>query len=255
MQFNIECEHPCITDQLRNSLEQPITLDEMSTVLNQMKRFKCPSGDGLPADWYKVFYCKIKHILLEAFNWAFKVNRLHISARRGIITLIPKVGRDTKWLKNWRPIILLGTEYKILAKIIANRMKQGLDMIIHENQTGFMAGRKITENLRVITDTVNYAKRKQLDALLISIDFEKAFDRVEYSSLYKVLRWFNFGEQFIKWVKLLFTDMELCTVNNGYSSEYFTPTRGLFRGNPISSYCFLQIIETFTLRIRANTKN
>ena len=103
-------------------------------------------------------------------------------------------------------------------------------------------------------DTIDYADKHNIDALLLSIDYEKAFDRVHYESLYEALQLFNFGTNMIKWIKILFTDIAPCTQNNGFSSEYFQPTRGLFQGNPISSYGFLIIIELLAVMIRSNEK-
>ena len=82
--------------------------------------------------------------------------------------------------KNWRPIILLNTDYKILAKAYANWVKSVLDSIIHKNLTGFLKGRQIIDNVRSIIDTINYVQSKKIAAVLISVDFEKAFDKVQY---------------------------------------------------------------------------
>ena len=107
--------------------------------------------------------------------------------------MIPKAGHDTQFLKNWRPIILLGIDYKLLAKAIANRIKPLLQNIIHPDQTGFVASRKIQHNIRHICDTITLAKQKKIEGFLLSLDFEKAFDRVEYRSLLGAMKHFNFG--------------------------------------------------------------
>ena len=131
-------------------------------------------------------------------------------------------------------------------------MKVTLGTLIHPDQSGFIAGRNLADNVRKVVDTIKYAAEQKINALLILLDFKKAFDRVEYSSLLSVLKWMNFGDTMVSWVKLLFTDFNLCTVNNGYSSEYFMPTRGLFQGNPISSYGFLLVIELLAINLRKN---
>ena len=127
-----------------------------------------------------------------------------------------------------------------------------MNKLINRDQTGFVAGRNIKENLRKISDTAEYAKRKKIEGLMLVIDFEKAFDMAEYHSLYKILEICGFSEKMITWVKILFTNFNLCTINNGIASDYFTPTRGLFQGNPISSYCFVIIIETLAVLMRNN---
>ena len=89
-----------------------------------------------------------------------------------------------------------------------------------------------------------------LNAVMLSIDFEKAFDRVEYSSSFKAMKFLNFGDQLIQWVEILFDDFNLCTTNNGYLSPFFQPTRGLFQGNPFSCYGFIIVIELLGIMIR-----
>ena len=90
---------------------------------------------------------------------------------------------------------------------------------------------------------MDFAELNEIPAIIVSIDFEKAFDRIEYKVVYKIMEWFNFGPKMIKYVQLLLTSFKLATINNRYTSNYFVPTRGLFQGNPISSYLFILVIE------------
>ena len=101
---------------------------------------------------------------------------------------------------------------------------------------------------------MEYASLKKLPAVVISVDFEKAFDRVEYRALFKIMEWYNFGPNFIQYVRTLFTDFRIVTVNNGYSSQPFKPTWGLFQGNPISSHAFLLIMELLAMQLRADKR-
>ena len=213
-------------------LDKEITLEELSIALKQTKRNKSPGIDGIPADFYKVFFPKLKCLLLDAFKESLALQRIYPSGRRGIISLSPKRNRDPRRIKSWRPIILLCADYKLLAKIIANRMKMQLEMIIHRDQTGFLYGRNLSDNLRKVIDTVRIADQRKLNKLLISIDFEKAFDKVDYEALSGALKYLNFGPNMINWTEILFKDFQLATINNGFFSDFFTPTRGLFQGNP-----------------------
>ena len=88
--------------------------------------------------------------------------------------------------------------------------------------------------------------------MLIQIDFEKAFDRVAYESLYETLRFFGFGEKFISYTTILFKDFELCTMNGGHKSDWWVPTRGLFQGNPAALMYFNLFVETLVIMLRAN---
>ena len=177
---------------------------------------------------------------------------LHESARKGIISLIPKKGCDLLYVKNWRPIILLKADYKLFSKILATRLQNILDTIIHKDQMGFMPGRNISYNLQKTLDTITYVQKRKIDVILISLDFEKAFNRLEYKSLYGALKAFGIPQEYIDNIELLFTDFKLATVNGGFFSDWFSPSRGVFQGNCISPYAFVTVIEILSIRLRQN---
>ena len=249
--MNVEVKNK-IDSETQRGLDQALTIEEITKAMREAKLNRTPGPDGIPIDFYVVFFNKLKDKMLQMFNYCFEVKRMNISSRNGTITLLPKQGRDTRFLKHWRPIILLCSDYKVLSKVISNRLKTTLNTLIHQDQTGFIAGRQIATNIRRALDTVQFANNKNLNAVLISLDFQKAFDRVDKGALEKTLQYFGFGKIITEWVKLLFKDMKLCTCNNGFTSEYFSPSRGLFQGNPISSTAFVMIIELLAIKIRAN---
>ena len=135
-------------------------------------------------------------------NSVFKSEQPSISQRRGIIKLIPKKDADSSLIKNWRPISLLNCDYKIAAKAIANRLEKILPKVIDNDQTGFLKGRFIGENLRLIDSIINFAAVKKIPGLLLFLDFEKGFDTVEWAFVQKTFKCYNFGPSLIKWIKL-----------------------------------------------------
>ena len=153
---------------------------------------------------------------------------------KGIIMLLPKKGKDTLLIKNLRPLTLLNTDYKILAKIFINRLKTVLPDIIGEQQTGFMSGHHIYDNIRKTMDIVSYVNRSKTKAVIVSIDFEKCFDHIEHNSIIGALRYFGIGEYFVHAVKTLFHDFILCTQNAGYVSANISKGRGIHQGCPIA---------------------
>ena len=173
--------------------EGPLTKEECLNSLKTMASDKTPGTDGLPAEFYKVFWEDIEGYLLNALNGAYEKRCLSISQRRGLITLLPKKNKPANLLKNWRPITLLNCDYKIAAKSIANRMKKFLPNIINNDQTGFLKNRFIGENIRLIESIINHTNMEQIPGLLLFVDFEKAFDSIEWSFIEKTLRHFNFG--------------------------------------------------------------
>ena len=175
---------------------------------------------------------------------------------RGLITLIPKRGRDSRVLKHNRPITLLNSDYKYLEKCIANRIKPLLNDIIHRDQKGFLQNRRVSANIRCILDILDYVNNDcpEEDAVIMQLDYEKCFDRVEIPSLLGALDYFNFGSTIQHWTKTLYKGAQSCISNNGYTSNWFPVTRSVKQGGPCSSYFFLIIAEILAILLRSNDK-
>jgi hypothetical protein len=115
---------PNICQNYSNACEGLLTLQECAVVLKEMKNGKTPGSDGYPIEFFKVFWDQLGHLLVNCFNYCFDRGCMTDEQRRGVITLIPKEGKDNQELNNWRPITLLNVDYKIASKIIANRLKK-----------------------------------------------------------------------------------------------------------------------------------
>ena len=175
-----------------------------------------------------------------------------MTQRRGIIKLIPKKGAEPYLIKNWRPISLLNCDYKIAAKAIANRFKHVLPNLIDNYQTGFLKGRFIGENIRLVDGVIKHAAAKNIPGLLLFLDFEKAFDTVEWSFIQKTLKHFNFGPSTMNWIRLFYHNTKSCILNNGWSSAFFKLGRGVRQGCPLSPYLFILCAEILAETIRKN---
>ena len=143
--------------------------------LKSMESNKSPGSDGLPAEFYKVFWNGVHHYLLNALNSAYAKGLLAVTQRRGLITLLPKKNKPANFLKNWRPIALLNCDYKITTKSIASRMRKVIPRIITHDQTGFLKNRFIGENIRLLDSIINYtdtedSKILQLWTILDCVD-------------------------------------------------------------------------------------
>ena len=121
-----------------------------------MEAGKSLGTDGLPAEFYKFFWNDISDMLVKALNYGYEMGQLSVTQRRGIIKLLPKKDAVPYYIKNWRPISLLNCDYKIATKAIANRIKTVIPKIINYDQTGFIKGRFIGENIRLIDSLINF---------------------------------------------------------------------------------------------------
>ena len=168
-----------VSEEERESMEGLISLQEITTALKTSKRNRTPGSDGLPPEFYVMFWGELGPLLVEAANASYENGILFPSARQGLITCIPKKDKDSRVLKNVRPITLLNTDYKLIEKCLANRLKSVLMNLIHQDQKGFLPNRKIAANIWCILDIIDYINNEeQQNGLIISYDFEKCFDKI-----------------------------------------------------------------------------
>ena len=118
-------------------------------------------------------------------------------------------------------ITLLNVDYKIASKAIAARIEKVLPLLINSNQTGFVKGRYIGENIRLINDILEQTKAQDIPGILLLLDFRKAFDTVEWGFIQNTLDLFNFGSNIKQWVKTFYNNTESSVLHNGYTTNYF----------------------------------
>lgn len=234
---------PALSPELSAQCDGTLTEEEILTSLKSCKNNKTPGSDGFPAEFYKLFWVDIKQPLLKSLNYAYINNTMSFTQRDGIISLIPKKDKDTMHIKNWRPITLLNQDYKLATKSIARRICGVLPSIINSDQTGFIKGRFIGENLFKLQNIMDYVDEEDIPSLLMSVDFEKAFDSLSWEFIDQALIKFHFGPSLRHWIKVFYTDINSRVINNGWLSELFTLQRGARQGCPLSPYIFIICAE------------
>ena len=207
---------------------------------------------GFSREFFKFLGKDIESFITRAINNSKKLTCFTEPNKLNIITCIPKVRKPKQFLKNWRPISLLNVIYKLASGCIAERIKTVLDKIINRDQTGFLKGRFIGENIRLIYDLMNYTEVNQIPGLLMLIDFKKAFDSISWDFIFQTLDLFNFGNSIKDWIKTFYSGIKSCIIQNGITSDYFFPQRGCRQGDPISPYPFLLCAEVLGILIRKN---
>jgi len=160
-----------LSDFERSSCEGKLTFEECGLALKNMKNETSPGSDGFTVEFYKFFWKDLGGFLFRSLNTGYDMQHFSEFQSQGIITCIPKEDKDRKFIKNWRPISLLNVDYKIASASIANRVKKVLPLIISDTQKGFMKGRFIGENIRLLYDLMQYLEEKNEFGLLLLIDF------------------------------------------------------------------------------------
>ena len=250
--YNFFNNNTKLENEHKQSCEGLLTEVECANSLKLMNNNKSPGSDGLTTEFYKIFWTDVKQYLIQSLNYSYTHGDMTDLQKQSIITLLPKGDKDRTFLSNWRPISLLNVDYKIATKSIANRLKKVISNIISNAQTGFVKGRYIGENIRLMCEIIEYVNENDLPALLFFSDFEKAFDSLNHDFMFDTLRHFNFGESLIDWIKLFYKDATSCVTNNGYLSSFFEIQRGVRQGCPLSPTLFIMCIELLSYEVSNN---
>ena len=206
---------------------------------------KSPGSDGLPTEFYKVFSQDLGDILVLVLNENFPIGILTDSQREGLLRLLYKKD-DRRLVKNWRPISLLNTDYKIASKVITERLKRVMQSIVHKDQTCGVVGRSIFSNFQLIRDMLDMIDKTNETGILVTLDQEKSFDRVDHDFLMRVLFKFGFGPSFRGWVSLFYKNVFSPIICNGSLSVPVFLGRGVRQGCPISPLFYVLVCKILT---------
>lgn len=242
-----------LTDRERELCEGPVSEPELLEALKSTQINKSPGHDGIIMEFYKQFWLYLKDILVKLYNYAFGSKALSVSQNHALIRLLFKKGLR-ELLKNWRPISLLNTDYKLLTTLLARRLKTVLPIVIGKDQTCGIMGRRIFDNVFRLRDLCFHAMERQGNLILINLDQEKAFDRVDRFFLDRILQKMNFGPSFRQWLQTIYHLPVATVINNGHESGTITLERGLRQGCPLSPLLYTIVIETLCVSIRKNRR-
>lgn len=226
---------PKLTDDMNKDLIKPFTADEVDRALASMKPNKSPGIDGFTAGFFQKHWRSIGPGVTRPLLDFLNGGDLPECINQTILVLTPKV-KNPQELKQFRPISLCNVIYKLCSKVIANRLRPLLNDIISEEQSAFVPGRLITDDVLIAYECTHYLKRKKgkQGAYAVKLDTEKAYDRVEWDYLKGMMVKLGFAESFVNLIMSCVTSISFSVRVNGHYSELFKPTRGIRQGDPIS---------------------
>ncbi|KAJ3587711.1 hypothetical protein NHX12_011308, partial [Muraenolepis orangiensis] len=241
---------PQVSEEANSQLEGPLTIQELQTALQGMQGRRAPGIDGLSVEFYKAYWDVLSNDLLDVFNESLASGSMPVSCRRAVITLLPKKG-NLQDIKNWRPVSLLCVDYKLLSKALATRLGRAVEQVIHRDQTYCVPGRSMVDNVHLIRDVLEVSSSLDINTGLISLDQEKAFDRVEHSFLWKVMEKFGFSAGFIAKIMVLYNNIESVLKFNGGLCAPFRVCRGVRQGCALSGMLYALSLEPLLSKIRS----
>lgn len=231
-----------VTEAHNAELLQPLTPEEVSVAMKQLPSGKAPGVDSIPAEFYQELW---EDIEADIFSFVSEtMSQAHIQEELNIskIALLPK-SEDRIRIQNYRPISLLNTLYKVVAKVYANRMKTLLHHWILPSQTGFVPNRCILDNIFLAFEAIEWALENQQDLSMLLLDFEKAYDRVSWTFLSQAMEKMGFSPIWVKQVMSLNTNASAAIIINGEQSKTFKLQRSVRQGCPLAPYLFLLTVD------------
>ena len=244
---------PKLTEDQANYLDKELNLADLHEALSTCK-VSSPGPDGIPYIIYKKYWKLMGPILLEAWKHSVKTGTLPTSHLESTITLLPKEGKDTIDIKNWRPITLSNCDSKIITKALSLKTSKVLESIIDPSQTAYVPGRSVSDNLRSNFFYKNYCSQNHIDSVLISLDAKKAFDSVDHKYIEKALIAYGFGPGFIKIFQTLYRNITARILINGFASESIKIERGVKQGDALSCAIFIICIDPLLRNLNKNRR-
>ncbi|KAA3480199.1 reverse transcriptase [Gossypium australe] len=245
----------CVSEEDNAKLKAKFTEEEIWTALTEMGPTKAPGEDGLPAIFYQKCWSiigkDVSYYCLQQLNNGMNVS----SINKTNIVLIPKVPNPNN-ISQFRPISLCNVIYKLIAKVIANRIRVVIHKCIDPAQSAFVPGRLITDNVLLAYEILHTLKNKKAGKkglMAVKLDMSKAYDRVEWNFVEKVMKQMGFNKEWVDMILKCVSSVSYSAILNGVASENFLPSRGLRQGDPLSPFLFLFCGEGLSSLMRSAT--
>lgn len=240
-----------VTSEMNDKLTAEVTIQEVKEAVFDLGATKAPGPDGFSGIFYQDQWELVRSIIHESAIQHHSTNSLLQVLNQTHLALIPKVKAPVS-ATQYRPIALCNFSYKILTKILVNRLKPYMPNLISENQSAFVSNRQIQDNIIVAHEIFHHLKLRRVGhngAFGLKLDMNKAYDRVEWNFLEAVLRKMGFSNRWVTLVMSCVTTSTLSVLINGKPGPFFNPSRGLRQGDPLSPFLFLFVNDVLSKMI------
>ena len=246
-----------VSSEMNQSLIKDFTKEEVLAALKQMHPTKAPSPDDMSAIFFQKYWDVVGNDVTSMVLNVLNCNKSIVEINKTYITLVPKTKSPTK-ITEYRPISLCNVVYKLISKVLANRLKVTLPHLITENQSVFLSERLITDNVLVAFEVMHYLEHKRDGKdcyMAVKLDMSKAYNRVKWGFIEKVMERMGFHERWIALVMHCISTISYSILMNGVAYGSIIPTRGLRQGDPLSLYLFLLCADGLSSLINNAARN
>jgi hypothetical protein len=243
-----------ITQEQNEALMTPITQAEVDQAIQELPIGKAPGPDGFTTDFFHSCWPMLREEVWQLVEESRSSGKVLPALNATFLTLIPKEERVTN-PKNFRPIALCNVIYKIISKVIALRLKPILPFIISKEQSGYVEGRKIMDNVILVHEIIHSLKSTRTPGMLLKLDLSKSFDKLSWQYMKALLSAFGFNKDWISWIMNLISSTFFSILVNGVPSQPFSPSRGIRQGDPLSPFLFVIMVEGLGCYIKASIQN
>ncbi|GJX69516.1 RNA-directed DNA polymerase, eukaryota, reverse transcriptase zinc-binding domain protein [Tanacetum coccineum] len=243
-----------LTDDEACTMIKEVSNEEIKKAMFDIADVKAPGPDGFTACFFKRAWKVVEQDVCEAIEDFFANGKLLKEINSTIISLVLKVSTPQK-VSDFRPIACCNVLYKCISKILTERIKSGLEKVVNVNQSAFIPGRQIYDNILITQELLRgYNRKNGPKRCALKIDLQKAYDTVNWSFLECILKKFGFHPKMVHWIMKCITTASFSICVNGCSYGYFKGARGLRQGDPISPYLFTLVMEVLSLLMAKNTQ-